>query len=54
MKGFPGVQYTRVSSARQKVDCKRQCQQVEGDTGENHWEIDEVYQDIASGVNNRR
>ncbi|MFX0061746.1 MAG: IS607 family transposase [Candidatus Hermodarchaeota archaeon] len=48
------VGYVRVSSAKQKDDLERQYHQVEAYAIEHKWELDAIYKDITSGLNDKR
>lgn len=46
--------YVRVSAAKQKEDLDRQRILVQQYATDHHWEVAAIYQDIASGLNDRR
>ncbi|MFQ5981307.1 MAG: IS607 family transposase [Candidatus Heimdallarchaeota archaeon] len=46
--------YVRVSAAKQKEDLDRQRLLVQQYATTHHWEVAAIYQDIASGLNDRR
>lgn len=48
------VGYVRVSSAKQREDLVRQPCQVETYAADHQWELDAIYKDIASGLNDKR
>lgn len=48
------VGYVRVSSSKQKDDLERQYHQVKEYVNDRCWELDTIYKDIASGLNDRR
>ena len=46
--------YIRVSSTKQKDDLDRQREQVKDYAAERGWQVEQVFQDIASGLNDQR
>lgn len=48
------VGYIRVSASKQKGDLQRQREQIETYCLEHNWQLQAIYQDIASGINDRR
>lgn len=48
------VGYVRVSSAKQKADLERQQRQVVRYAEKRGWDLEAIYKDIASGLNDRR
>lgn len=54
MKTERVVGYVRVSSAKQKEDLVRQSNQVATYAADHQWELDAIYKDVASGLNDKR
>ena len=48
------ITYARVSTVKQKEDLKRQQEHLQKFTESNKWKLVKSYQDIASGLNNKR